>query len=187
MRASLSFLTSTSATAAEWPTAVSGHTLEVLGWDRAERRVYLAEHGPTTQLHVMATRGEHAGVAVPVAGDLARIEALRRKLVPLEPTARAGWELHTRVVQRRGLRIEGMSTPVRKYALGVTVTQHVAGRARAHGRARVTAYLRPRAAIEAIWWVPSEPLTLAIVAYCGVPAGVGFDRQTAILARPTLQ
>src|SRR5262245_8170173 len=44
MRATLSFWTSTSATAADVPLSTTSHRLEVLGWDRAARRVYFAEH-----------------------------------------------------------------------------------------------------------------------------------------------
>ena len=98
-----------------------------------------------------------------------------------------GWELCTRVVQRRGLKIAGMVTPVRKFALGLSITQRTRGTAVAHGRATITAYLRPRAALDQIWEVPGEPIAVALVSYCGVPSGIGFDKQTAVLALPSLQ
>jgi hypothetical protein len=90
------------------------------------------------------------------------------------------------VVQRRGLRLASMATPVRKFALGLSIARKVGGMAVAGGRATVTAYLRPRAVIERVWQVPDENLAVATVTYCGVPAGVGFDRQVAILATPSL-
>jgi len=162
-------------------------TVEVLGWDRATRRIYLVERGGDAHaLLVMTTTGEHAGVVRPVAGDEERIAALRATLVPLQRDDRRGWDVNTRVVQRRGLRVAGMTTPVRKFALGIALTRRQAGHAIAHGRATVTAYLRPRAALDQVWTVPGEALAVAIVHYCGVPDGIGFDKQTAVLARPPL-
>ncbi|MBZ0234090.1 MAG: hypothetical protein K8M05_17300 [Deltaproteobacteria bacterium] len=187
MRASLSFWTSTSATAAEYPMAVTSHRLEVLGWDRFTRRVYVVEHAdgrPT--LFVIATSGEHAGAMLPLSGDELRIARLRGELASLDAAPRRGWELTTRVVQRRGLRLASMTTPVRKFALGLSVTQKLGGVPIAGGRATVTAYLRPRAVIDRLWQVPGERLVVAVVTYCGVPAGIGFDRQVAILATPSL-
>ncbi len=187
MRASLSFWTSTSATAADYPMAVASQRLEVLGWDRSSRRIYVVEHAdgrPT--LFVIATSGEHAGALLPLSGDEARMATLRRELSPMLPVPARGWELTTRVVQRRGLRLASMGTPVRKFALGLSVSQRVGGVPVASGRTTVTAYLRPRAVIERVWLVPCENLAVAVVTYCGVPAGVGFDKQTAILATPAL-
>jgi len=183
MRASLSFWTSTSSTAVDWPMTSTSHRLEVLGWDRSARRVYLVEHidGVAT-LFVMATSGDHAGVALPLSGDATRIAALRGSLAPLAPAPLRGWELTTRVVQRRGLRLASMTTPIRKFALGVAVTRRAGGVMVSTGRATVTAYLRPRALLDRVWLVPGEALAVAIVAYCGVPSGVGFDKQAALLA-----
>lgn len=187
MRASVSFWTSTSSTAAEYPMAVASQRLEVLGWERSSRRIYVAEHvdGRDT-LFVIATTGEHAGAMLPLSGDAARIARLRHELTPLVSLSTRGWELTTRVVQRRGLRLASMTTPVRKFALGLSIAQKVGGTAVASGRTTVTAYLRPRAVVERVWQVPGERLAVAMVTYCGVPAGVGFDRQVAILATPSL-
>lgn len=187
MRASLSFWTSTSSTAADYPMAITSQRLEVLGWERTSRRIYVVEHAngsPT--LFVIATTGEHAGAMLPLSGDEARIARLRADLAPLVSMSTRGWDLTTRVVQRRGLRLASMTTPVRKFALGLSIHQKVGGVAVSSGRTTVTAYLRPRAAIERVWQVPGESLAVAIVTYCGVPAGVGFDRQVAILATPAL-
>jgi hypothetical protein len=187
MRASLSFWTSTSSTAAEYPLAVTSQRIEVLGWDRVARRIYVVEHaGGQPTLFVIATAGEHAGAMLPLSGDAARIARLRAELAPLVSASTRGWELTTRVVQRRGLRLASMTTPVRKFALGLAISQRIGGMAVAGGRATVTAYLRPRAVIERVWQVPGERLAVAVVTYCGVPAGVGFDRQVAILATPSL-
>jgi hypothetical protein len=187
MRASLSFWVSTSSTAAEYPLAVTSHRLEVIGWDRASRRVYVVEHvDGTPTLFVIATTGEHAGAMLPLSGDEMRIARLRGELAPLLASSTRGWELTTRVVQRRGLRLASSQTPVRKFALGLSVAHKVGGVVASSGRTTVTAYLRPRAVVERIWQVPNENLAVAVVTYCGVPAGVGFDRQVAILATPAL-
>jgi hypothetical protein len=54
----------------------------------------------------------------------------------------------------------------------------------ARGRAVATAYLRPRAALASVWLVPGAPLAIVLVSYCGVPTGVGVDKQLAVLATP---
>ncbi len=187
MRASLSFWTSTSSTAAEYPMTTVSQRLEVLGWDRTARRVYVLEHADRgSTLFVMATSGEHAGATLPLSVDAARIARLRADLTPLIAAPLRGWELTTRVIQRRGLRLASMTTPVRKFALGLAISQRVGGVPVAGGRATVTAFLRPRAVIDRMWQVPGEHVAIAVVTYCGVPAGIGFDRQAAILATPAL-
>lgn len=188
MRATLSFWTSTSSTAAEWPQSAAGHRLEVLGWERASRRVYFVEHADERRtLLVMATDGEHAGAALPLSVDPARIAALRGSLAPMADVPARGFDLTTRVVQRRGLRLQSMSTPIRKFALGLSVVYRNCGVAVASGKATVTAYLRPRAMVARVLRVPGEHLSVAIVTYCGVPAGIGHDKQAAILVTPLLQ
>jgi hypothetical protein len=136
---------------------------------------------------MMASSGEHAGAAMPLSADEARIEALRTSQTRMPELATRGWDLTTRVVQRRGLRLQAMTTPIRKFALGLTVTHRNAGIVVGAGRSTVTAYLRPRAVITRVCSVPGEPLAVAIVTYCGVPAGIGFDKQAPILVTPTLQ
>lgn len=194
MRATLSFWTSTSSTAAEYPMSSGGHRLEVLGWERATRRVYFVEHADDRAgeldrrtLMVMATSGEHAGAALPLSANAARIDALRTSLTPMPELATRGWDLTTRVVQRRGLRLQSMTTPIRKFALGLVVTHRNSGIPVGGGKATVTAYLRPRAVIARVCSVPGEALAVAIVTYCGVPAGIGCDKQAPILVTPTLQ
>lgn len=188
MRATLSFWTSTSSTAADWPLSTTSHRLEVLGWERASRRIYLLEHtDERAALFVMATSGEHAGAALPLSSDAERVTRLRRELVPMVTAPARGWDLTTRVVQRRGLRLASMTTPIRKFALGLNVGYRVSGVTVASGKATVTAYLRPRAMIDHVARVPGEGLAVAIVTFCGVPAGVGFDKQAAILTTPALQ
>lgn len=188
MRATLSFWTSTSSTAAEYPLSTTSHRLEVLGFERASRRVYFVEHTEARRtLMVMALDGEHAGNPRPLSDDAARVETLRRTLLPLRAESARGWDLTTRVVQRRGLRLAAMTTPIRKFALGLGVAQRASGVTLGVGRATVTAYLRPRAVIDCVWAIPGEGAHLAIVTYCGVPAGIGFDKQTPILVTPLLQ
>ena len=153
MRASLSFLTSTTITGDD-RSAAAPHSLEVLGYDHGSQRVFARERvgDEVANLVVIATRGEHAGAPMALAPDaLAR---MRVELAPLAPVALAGFELTTRVIQRRGLRISSDASPIRKFALAVGVRQHVGGIATGVGRQVVTAYLRPRAALRQAWALP---------------------------------
>lgn len=185
MRTTVSFLTSTSPIAGELPASPPVHRLEVLGLDRLAERIVLRERvGPDSALALLATGGAGAGVTIPLGGGT---RAAARSLVPLAPAAIEGFELTTRVVQRRGLRMFGDLTPIRKFALGLTVTAHTGGLAGARGRAVATAYLRPRATLTAVWQLPDEPLAVAIVSYCGVPTGLGVDKQIAVLIAPSWQ
>src|SRR5688572_4071345 len=65
MRASIAFLTSTAATVAAppLPTVRGAHRLDVLGFHRGERAIYLREEvgAALPIIHVVRTRGEHAG------------------------------------------------------------------------------------------------------------------------------
>jgi hypothetical protein len=81
----------------------------------------------------------------------------------------------------------GDLTPIRKFAIGLTVQQRIGGFMVAQGRTVATAYLRPRATLASMWVVPGEPIAVALVTYCGVPTGVGVDKQVAVLATPTWQ
>lgn len=186
MRASLSFLTSTSSTGDDRAELPAPHQLEVLGYDRTTQRVFARERvgAEVTQLVVIATRGEHAGVPMALAPDaLAR---MRVDLAPLAPIAASGLELTTRVIQRRGLRVSSDGSPVRKFALALGVRQHVGGFAAAAGRQVVTAYLRPRAVLRAAFALPGGAGAVAIVTFCGSPIGVGADRDAAVLVTPAL-
>jgi len=205
MRTSISFLTTTTATAPAARAPGLPHSLELLGLDRAQRAVYFAESvgGATPLVHVMHLDGEHAGRMVVArslydgaAGDVAvrvsdRIAALRASLSPLEEVDTDAWLLTTRVVQRRALRIPGGAPPIRKFVLAlavepiaVAVDDH--GECPRAGRTTVTAYLRARAALDRVWLVPALPglgdgLAIARITYLGVPSDVGHDKQTAVL------
>lgn len=177
-RITLSYLTTTSSTAIE-PAVAPRSSLDVLGWDAAgERAVFAEVHAGVRQLYVVPSQGERAGSFIPVASP----RRTQRDLIPLIPIARDGWELHTRILHRRGVKVVGMATPIRKFSLGLTITRHDGARLAAAGRGHATAYLRPRAGLRSLWRVPSTSLAVAIIDYCGVPAGIGFDRQLAILA-----
>jgi len=179
MRASIAYLTSTAATATPIRFGGGAHHLTVLGWHRGERAVYLREDlGATAAplIHVMRTRGEHAG----------RMIALRAivdtRLDELSPMTRIGddaWSLTTRVVQRRAIRLPAGDRPIRKFALQLTIDLVIG--AAPPSRTVVTAYLRPRAQLDGIWAIPGEPLALARVAYVGVPEGIGLEKQVAML------
>jgi hypothetical protein len=200
MRTSISFLTTTAATA---PAAVQAgaapHALDVLGLDRAQRAIYLVEKaaGALPLVHVVHLHGEHAGRLIVLrswyegspAGVAARLGArvrdLAASLCSLDPVEPDAWILSTRVVQRRALRIPGGGPPIRKFALQLAVEPLVAGPDARTGRATVTAYLRPRATLDKVWLIPGEPLALARVAFVGVPSDVGHARYTAVVtSRP---
>jgi hypothetical protein len=195
MRASIAYLTSTSATGAPSP-AGGGHQLDVLGYHRGERAAYLCEDvgAALPILHVLRTRGEHAGRMVALRGwyegeDRAAVAARLRdrlshligELSPMQAIAADAWALTTRVVQRRALRLPAGGRPIRKFALQLAVEPVPAGEEPVRGRATVTAYLRPRAQLDGVWAVPGEALAIARVAYVGVPEGIGLDKQVAML------
>lgn len=185
MRTTMSFLTSTSPIAGELPASPPVHRLEILGLDKVAGRIVLREHvGRDSALALLAVGGAGAGVTIPLGRGT---RAAARSLVPLVPTAVEGFELTTRVIQRRGLRMFGDLAPIRKFALGLTVTAHTGGLAGARGRAVATAYLRPRATLTEVWRLPDEPLAVALVSYCGVPTGLGVDKQIAVLVTPSWQ
>lgn len=198
MRASIAYLTTTSTTATLDPAPATGargtgpHRLEVLGYHRGERAVYLREDvgAALPVIHVVRTRGEHGGRMVPLrswyehdGGDAlpARLRALTAELAPLDPVEPDAWTLTTRVVQRRALKLPAGGRPIRKFAVQLTVEPVIVGDAALRGRTVVTAYLRPRAHLDRVWAIPGEPLALARVSYVGVPEGVGLDKQVALL------
>jgi hypothetical protein len=194
MRASISYLTSTAATA--YPSLHGAHRLDVLGYHRGERAIYLREDVGATApvIHVVRTRGPLAGrmialhswyegddrVAV-ADGVRARLASLAPELAPMEPIERDLWMLTTRVVQRRALRLPEGGRPIRKFALQLSVEPVVATEDSLRARTVVTAYLRPRAWLDAVFAVPGEPLAVARVTYVGVPEGIGLDKQAALL------
>jgi hypothetical protein len=190
MRTSISFLTTTSATAPIARTAAVAHTLDVLGFDPAARAIYFVEQigGMTPLVHLMHVDGEHAGrmtVAralhdahgARIADAIAVLRARLEPLVSIEPDA---YLLTTRVIQRRALRVPG-GPPIRKFTLTLSVEPLVGDGDARLGKAAVTAYLRARAALDRVWLVPGTELALARITYLGVPSDVGHDKQTAVL------
>jgi hypothetical protein len=111
---------------------------------------------------------------------------MKVELTPLAPLPLAGFELTTRVIQRRGLRVSSDGSPIRKFALSLGVRQQVGGFTAAAGRQVVTAYLRPRAALRQGFALPGGAGAVAIVTFCGTPLGVGADRDAAVLVTPPL-
>jgi len=203
MRVSLSYLTTTTSVSrlrddGELP-AVGPHTLDPLGYDPAERKLYLLEHfddesGDLPQLHVLHTHGAHAGRVVPLSswysGDPAAVEAdfetrlaaLRERLVELRPIPRVRFAIATRVVKRRALRLYPDETPIRKFTLRINVRPLGArGITSIGATAEVDAYLRPRARLAETWRIPGERLAVAVVAWVGIPFELGFEKQTALL------
>jgi hypothetical protein len=186
MRASLSFLTTTSPTGDDRLALPTRHSLDVVGYDRASRRIYARELAGDVVRHIVAipTSGEGAGTTLSLAPDA--LDRLGLHLDPMVCVDPRGYELTTRVIQRRGLRISGVPTPIRKFALALGFRHHLAGMVISAGRLVVTAYLRPRVALRQVWVVPGQPLALAIVTYCGAPVGIGADKEAAVLATPAL-
>lgn len=186
MRASLSFLTSTTATGDDLGAAAAPTRLEVLGYDPAGARVLARERTGerVTATIVVPLRGEHAGAPMALAPDAA--SRLGATLQPLVPIAAAGFELTTRVIQRRGLRVVEGRAPIRKFALSLGVRQLVGGYAFAAGRQLVVAYLRPRATLRQAWALPGGLGALAIISYCGSPLGLGADRDAPVWVAPPL-
>jgi hypothetical protein len=181
MRASISYLTSTSATAAPLPVLHGAHRLDVLGYHRGERAIYLREDVGAVMplLHVIRTRGEYAGRMIALRGD--RMSGVLDELVHMDPLETDMWSLTTRVVQRRALKLPEGGRPIRKFALQLTVEAVAATADSVRGRTVVTAYLRPRAHLDRVWSIPGESLALARVTYVGVPEGVGLDKQVGLL------
>jgi hypothetical protein len=186
MRASLSFLTTTSSTGDDRLAQAARHTLDMVGYDRIHRRIYARERAGDVVKHVVVipTVGEGAGVPMALAPDA--LDRLSVELEPLHCVDPRGFELTTRVIQRRGLRVVGAPAPIRKFALALGIRQHVGSMVVAAGRHVVTAYLRPRARVRQVWVVPGTALAVAIVTYCGAPVGIGVDKDAAVLATPAL-
>lgn len=183
MHATMSFLATTSSIASELPTQPPPPRLDVVGYDRTVGRIVLREHvGDEVTTSLLATTGAGAGSIIPLARGT---WVPSRALIALAPAPLHGWELTTRVIQRRGLRVFGDLAPIRTFALALTVQQQLGGVTVARGRVVATAYLRPRTALTAVWVVPGEPLAVAVVSYCGVPTGVGVDKEAAVLAMPS--
>jgi hypothetical protein len=200
MRTSISFLTTTTATAPVARASGVPHALELLGLDRTQRTIYFVESvgGATPLVHVMHLDGEHAGrltvarslydgapdrVALRVSD---RIALLRASLEPLEEVETDAWLLTTRVLQRRALRIPGGTPPIRKFVLALAVEPIATVGDTRVGKTTVTAYLRARASLDRVWLVPALPglgdqLAIARITYLGVPSEVGHDKQTAVL------
>lgn len=186
MRASLSFLTSTTSTGDNHGEAPAATRLEVIGYDPVAHRILGRERTGerVTAAIVIPTRGEHAGAPMALAPDA--LPRLAGELVALVPVSTSGFELTTRVVQRRGLRLTEELAPIRKFALALGVRRHLGGIAIAAGRQMVVAYLRPRATLRQIWTLPGGAGDLAIVTYCGSPIGLGADRDAAVLVAPAM-
>ena len=192
LRQSMAYLMSTSRIADE--TVPGGHHLELLGLHPDEQTLYFAEtmaddgDDEVPLVYRMHLHGGHAGHLIPLASwydDASlpllpqRLAAVIARLDPLPAVDPDRWMLTTRVLQHRSIRIASSTLPVRKFALQLTVEP--SDTLGVPARAVVTAYLRPRAAVDAAWSVPGEELAVVRVTYLGVPSGVGLPKQTALL------
>jgi len=203
MRVPLSFITGTSSVSNFGRMTDAGsvgpHTLDALGFDPEEHRLYLLEHfddesGDLPQLHFMHTRGHHMGRLVPLRswyrGDPIDVEAqfennleqLMARLRPLRALPLDLMALRTRVVKRRALRLFSDQPPIRKFELRLTVRpRDMEPISSLGGNTVVTAYLRPRAHLVEAFRIPGEHLAVAIVAYVGIPFEVGYEKHAALL------
>jgi hypothetical protein len=195
LRQSMAYLMSTTQIADD--AGRGGHRLDVLGLHAEERAIYFAETLAETEpdddeqlplVYRMHLRGAHAGHLIPMASwydERAlemlpdRIAAVAARLVDLPPIDPDQWMLTTRVIQHRAIRVVSSTLPVRKFALQLTVEPGSA--AGPPTRAVVTAYLRPRATLDAAWAVPGTDHAVVRVTYLGIPSGVGLPKQTALL------
>jgi len=193
LRQSMAYLMSTTGIAEDC--VASGHRLDLLGLHADERAIYFAEtmsdgdeDDGVPLVYRMHLRGAHAGHLIPMASwyDESRIAELPDRISALTP--RLGvlpaidpeqWMLTTRVIQHRAIRVVSSTLPVRKFALQLTVEPGDA--AGPPTRAVVTAYLRPRATLDAAWAVPGTDSAVVRVTYIGVPSGLGLPKQTALL------
>jgi hypothetical protein len=209
MRPSLSFLTSTSGIAPAVPTATGAHRLDLLGYHRAQRTIYFLENVAVRgglggdglpMLYTMHLGGESPGrLATAVswyqgqamtddgAGFRRRLAALEGELAPMMARDPDDWSLSTRVLQHRALRLPDGQPAIRKFALSLEVVPVMeappSGASARIGTTSVTAYLRPRAVLDAVWAIPDQPLAVARVAYTGVPSDAGHAKHTAVLVR----
>lgn len=203
MRVSMSYITTTTSVsrlrAESDERGVGPHTLDLLGYQPATRKLYYLEHfedesGDLPQLHVIHTAGRHVGRATPVRswyqgepGDVEgrfeeRLADLRRVLVPLRPMDPESMVLRTRVTKRRALRLFPQEPPIRKYELRLSVLPADDGRITSIGATTtVTAFLRPRAHLIEAARIPREPLAIAVVEYVGIPFELGFAKSVAML------
>ena len=172
--------------------------LEVLGYDKQARKVYVLEHAQDDlsklpQLLSISAHGWLAGRTTPVhsyyLGDPyhleeqfhERLQELRDRLLPMFQVGTDNFQMRTRVTKRRAVRIDPDAAPVRRYDLRVTVRPAASGKVVHMGaRKTVTAYLRPRVRLVDVWAHPALQFAIAVVSYVGVPYQLGYDRQTAI-------
>lgn len=196
LRQSIAYLMSTSRIADD--AAGAGHRLELLGQHPGDRALYFVEtmHDADTAdptlavplVYRMHTVGPHAGHLIPLAswydertiGELpSRIATLTRAVAMPAATDPEMWMLTTRVIQHRAIRLASSERAVRKFALQLTVEP--GDGVGPPSRAVVTAYLRPRATLDAAWAIPNTDHAVVRITYVGVPSGLGLHKQTALL------
>lgn len=209
MRIPLAFITGTTAASTLGTSAIrtcgGPQLLEVLGYHPVEGRVYFLEHyhddsGDLPQLLYMHTGGPHMGRIVPVrswyegahmAPEAAsfgaqqfttRLAELRAALEPMHRVAYHDWRLTTRVIRRRALRVYPDHPPIRKFELRLRVASKSGGTISSIGaQTEVTAYLRPRAEVSAVYAIPNGHQHVAVLSYVGIPFEVGYEKNTALL------
>jgi hypothetical protein len=172
LRASLGFLTATTAVADAAPTA--GHRMQVVGISPVEHVAYVVEalSPGETVFYRLFLRGPRQGFLVPAP-------LLAPDLVPIPATTAEAWMLSTRVVQRRAVRVAGQDAPIRTFALQLAIDP-VSGLG-ASGKTTVTACLQPSAKLVEVLAIPRSSAAIARVTYTGIPAGPGASKDTVIL------
>lgn len=194
MDRSLIFITNTAPVAANNNAAPSlslDERFSVVGYDAADECVYLlstSADGRVPRLCSMRVSGQRAGRVIELddpelgAADEQRFfETLRKfsgELRPLDREPRGLYRLQTRVIRRVALSVDPKDPPIRKYTLRLEVAPAGGGRAT---RAYVSAYLRPRADLVAIYRIPNRDQVVATVSYTGIPREAGYEKQAALL------
>jgi hypothetical protein len=190
LRSSLGYMTSTGCISESDDGRAGGHHMSILGVSRSEAVVYVVEDlglGDAPIVYRLFLAGPRQGYLVPIhawyesadnAAEIrARIDALATTLEPAVRSTVEAWMLSTRVVQRRALPVVDHHTPIRKFALQLSV-EPVSGIGPS-GKSTVTAFLRPNAELVEVWSLGEA--VIARVTFTGVPSGLGLLKDTVIL------
>jgi hypothetical protein len=166
-------------------------TLEVLGYDPGDRRVYyIEEHGHAREpaaIYACALRDrfpEKRSRLAALEDDAAhpeslerRIRDLRKRLTPLEPAT--AYDL---IVQAWPLGTHTVATshgPLVRSHLGLDLRD-----GDLHARTRIVTSCEARTGITALYRIPGDRRALAILAYTGIPESTCVDVEEPIVLAP---
>lgn len=171
--------------------------VEVLGWDPVERKLFVVEHFDDSEsednpvLSYYLLDGDDPALAVPdrafeeaTSGDPGpdrtqdRIEALRARLVPLEPLEPVGLELRERLLALdacAGIPDPGFLPPCRE----VLVQLHWRGQVR---ELQLTTW--GMSDVVGAWEVPDTGHRLVLYSHLGHTWEAGYQQEIAVLFEP---